>query len=127
MTESSTPSKLAKWKRPLIGGVLSVLFTVPVIGWVTVSLVGEDVGGLILLVFLGPPAFILQILYLEGAWWDNSIQLITVATGFWFIVGAIIAYLIKSNKNAIFLWLLVFILQIVLTIWLFFSGGGGMG
>lgn len=107
MTESPTPSKFAKWKRTFIGGMLSAL--VAGVVWI-ITIYGEDSPFVLLSPsFAGMPAMILNA-FSEKRIMLDDFPVWFLVVGFWFIVGAIIAYSTKTNKKAVWLWLLVLLL-----------------
>jgi hypothetical protein len=101
MTESPTPSKFAKWKRPLIGGTLSTL-----IAWIFLTTeLGSDFG---FFIFYALPFFILELLISMDREYETQIILISLL--FWFPVGFLTALFIKDNRKAIFGWSLLCII-----------------
>ncbi len=97
MTESPTPSKFAKWKRPLVGGLLSA-------GIAGISL-------FILMLLFGSPSaagllawpLAVRMLFFRPR---NEFTEIVIALLIWFLIGFMIAHFIKSNKQAILFWFL---------------------
>ena len=103
MTESPTPSKFAKWKRPLILGILSAIpatllmsgletYQFPWLGFVLIGFMVPALifdGSLLTPIYLtNPKVFLLVIL-------------------FWFLIGAILGYSTRKNWLAIGCWLLL--------------------
>lgn len=110
MNESPTANKLAKWKRPLMSGLLSGL-----IAGVLVILNFFAMG------FLLPVAIVHFFLPDFGQSIFN-VSLIVVI--FWFAVGIVITTLSKNNRTAIVWWLLTYFVCAFITIIfaIFFSG-----
>jgi len=99
MKESSTPSKFSKWKRPLIGGILSAATAVAslIISWLTPESDG--------LFFLKLP-----LIFIIALGVDNLIFITLGGFLIWFFLGLGITYLVSSNKKAVRWWLLLFTL-----------------
>ncbi|MBI3163254.1 MAG: hypothetical protein HYZ24_01110 [Chloroflexi bacterium] len=103
MTESPAPSKSAKWKRPLIGGLLSAL-----VSFAGVATIGSDSFFLLFdTPFIGIPWIILDGIFQLD---DMLIPGLFLTLGIWFVIGAAIAHTVKTNKKAIMLWLLILVL-----------------
>ncbi len=98
MNESPTPSKLAKWKRPLIGGLLSA--------------------GIAIIIWNG------QGLFAYG--FEEPLEWFAAITGIWggiigiffswFLAGAVIAFYVRKNLAAFGLWILLYVLCTILGI-----------
>jgi hypothetical protein len=111
MTESPTPSTFAKWKRALIGGLLSAgvvgLATglAPLLDYFMGG--GDDISSILTKIFSVFP------LLLMGIGGDVPPLILTIS--FWFLVGATITFFIKSNKGAIRLWIVFLVLMTGIT------------
>ena len=120
MTELPTSSKFAKWKRPLISGVLSTVvagFTIFIGFWVAPN----QITAFMALAFSSPAYFVETATsaftpypLTREAFWVFSISLL-----FWFAAGATITHFIKRNKTAIALWFLLYIMMFLLSFLLF--------
>ncbi len=116
MIESSTPSKFAKWKRPLIGGLLSALPAILFGLIVTVEPeVPSNFADFIFLTLMGIfTSFLLIFRTLFAETHETLAILLTIL--FWFLSGGLIARLIKNNIVGVVGW-------IVLQVTLFLIGG----
>lgn len=105
MTESPTPSKFAKWKRPLIGGLLSAGVVGISTGLITLLdyfMDGGDDRSILTLIFSFFPKLLMVFINAGDPPFDPPLILMI---SFWFLVGATITFFIKSNKGAIRLWI----------------------
>ncbi len=126
MTESPTSSKLAKWKRPLIGGLISALLAVSSIFYAYLTDADYPVsylsGG------FSAPAYI----FTEAAFYDFqiparfSLSSLTLTFLLWFVMGASISYLIKKNWKAVGCWFLLLLICIPLFLIIMFLRYGSI-
>jgi len=100
MNESPNQKDLTRWKRSLIGGLLSAgiagiivalmylfnFFPIPLIGFMTMGIIVSNF-------FFG----------------DENLWIIIVSIIFWFFAGSIITYYIKVNSVAIKIWGVLFV------------------
>ena len=114
MTESPSPNKFAKWKRPLIGGFLSAVIAGGIIA-VQISFDGVD--------FLRIPALSVITPILLFALFTNTNNLINSAlvsillvTALWLIIGFTITYFVRNNLLAIGSWILIHVIFISLAV-----------
>jgi len=111
MTESPTPNKFAKWKRPLIGGFLSTLITL--IG-IAIGLSNDSLFFLIGQRFMGLPIFILvNLLHLD----EIIIPGIILTLAIWFLIGALITHFVRKNLPAVAYWLLSLVVSGFFAAW----------
>jgi hypothetical protein len=114
MTESLTPSNFAKWKRPVIGGVISasiaaffmlLYFLAYRIDWFYDFLFSTLDMDMLGAGFYAPglPFWLVRFDDLQGS-------ISTVFSIFvWFLAGFTITYLVRKNIIAIGLWILLYI------------------
>lgn len=123
MMESVETTNSPKWwKRPLIGGLLSMLSVIITFGlfegiirlpnprilmWLTMILFFVQVG------YISPAEII-------GIQPKSEFLFVFTILIFWFLAGALIAYLDKNTKRAIVWWIFLFI--VITFIQLFYVG-----
>lgn len=96
MTESPTPSKFTKWKRPLIGGGLSA-------------------GIVVILQFFGLPGLFGPLVIIHasilGGYYLNYVgdYGLIISILLWFLIGYIIANFFRKTIGPIIAWLLIYI------------------
>jgi hypothetical protein len=118
MTESSTPSKFAKWKRPLIGGLLSGGMALLISSGVTEGLfdnLPEFFWGIYELAFnpyvIATPALLIGLDFFADQIFFSGVFIA------WFIIGAIIAHFFRRNWLAIICWFIVDAILYIFLIW----------
>ena len=94
MTESPTPGKFAKWKRPLIGGLLSALLA-------GVILISQSSG--ILFVGSAVPVW----MFIPPTTDNVPMPVVPFAMLLWFLMGAVIAHIERNNMRAFLSWLIL--------------------
>lgn len=115
MAQFRTSTKFANWKRLLISGLVSAL-----IAGISFSLVlyggGRMLRDISLILFFmalgfGLPAFVTPHL--------NNIMNVMLVILVWFLVGTTVAYFGKRNVMAVGLWLVVYAISSLITLYLF--------
>lgn len=101
MTESVVLKNSARWKRSLIGGLISGLLS-----GILISLFQSGVPIDMLVFGFGLPLFFFDPL--------SDIVNILVVTIFWFMVGATITYFVSKNLIAIVIWLTVYVISFII-------------
>lgn len=104
MTESPTPNKLAKWKRPLIGGLLSAGIVGIYAKYIDMFLDGFSILSIFSLEFFCPPNC--YFFSIGNPWWVEILGYGAILL-IWFLAGATITYFTRKNWLAIGLWLLL--------------------
>ena len=114
MIEKPTLGKFAKWKRPLICGLLSALAGEVVL----ISLFAANEGYIDLNIFLYiiGVGFIVPVIIILGVNFDSIALPIIIIFLYWFSVGALLGKYTKKYFAAFAYWLLVIVASIIIAI-----------
>jgi hypothetical protein len=105
MAEIPVSNQPSKWKRFLIGGLLSASIAgIPLLDLALWGRVGNDKLLLFYIIFIMPGTVIQKLIG------GNDLAIFSLNLFFWFFAGALIAYANRSNKFAITYWLLLCLL-----------------
>lgn len=114
MIEKHTPDKFAKWKRPLICGLLSALAGEAVL----ISLFAANEGYIDLNIFLYiiGVGFIVPVIIILGVNFNSVALPIIIIFVYWFSAGALLGKYTKKNFTAFAYWFLVIAASIIIAI-----------
>ena len=109
MTQVSILNQFAKWKRPLIGGLLSACLA-EIFLLSLFAIVQGKLSANAAMIEIGT-GFLSPIVIFEDILKIKSILLVRILILlFWFFVGAVVSQFIKTNLYAITCWLILFLI-----------------